>query len=76
MEKQNEWEYNAAIAMFSLINYNNIEKELLIEYCVYHLIDVFLYNEKIEILKIITSKEENPDTFDKTLFKYICYILI
>ena len=74
LEKEYDWEYDASIAVFSLFNYNNIEKELLIEFCIYHIIDVLLYSEKIEILKVIKStilETKHEETLNNTLFRYI-----
>ena len=74
LEKLYNWEYNASIAIFSLVNYNNIDKGLLTEFCIYHIIDTLLYNEKIEILKIITRNHletKNNKTLNNTLFGYI-----
>ena len=69
LEKQYNWEYNAAIAIFSLVNYNNIDKLLLVEFCIHHIIDTLLYNEKVEILKIINkSSREDELTLNETLF--------
>jgi hypothetical protein len=70
LENKYNWEYNASIAIFSLVNYNNIDKEILIEFCIYHIIDTLIYSEKIEILKII-NRSSLEINLDKTLFGYI-----
>ncbi len=74
-KKNNEprfsWEYNASLAIFSLVNYNNIDKELLVQFCVFHIMDVFLYNEKIEILKILKNETPTEERLNITLFKHI-----
>ena len=67
------WEYNISLAIYSLVKYNNIEKELLEQFAIYHLLDILLYNEKIEFLKIIKKTEQKNDDMklNNTLFRYV-----
>ena len=55
-DKEN-WNKAAAWAIYNLENYNNIDKNLLIKFAMFHNIDMLNFNEKKALLKSIYFKE-------------------
>ena len=69
-----DWTYYASWAIFSLIKYNKIEKKMLIELAIEHIIDSLRYKQKFMLASYVYSKDSKDD-ISKELFDIIkrCY---
>jgi hypothetical protein len=69
-----DWTYYASWAIFSLIKYNKIDKKMLIELAIEHIIDSLRYKQKFMLASYLYSNNSKDD-ISKELFNIIkrCY---
>ena len=71
-DQKNNWVLRCSWAIDNLHKYNDIPKELLLQYALDHILDSYSYNIKLELLKYVTTKfnEGNMTELDNILMNY------
>ena len=65
------WINNSANAIENLVKYNEMNKELLQEFCLEHLFDIKSINIKLNIINNLEKEEDSDNDFIKTLTKIV-----